>query len=378
MNENAQPPTPPGDGGRHRIEITAAELASPEVEQHVAALREAAAPPLVRAVGDPGPVQSGAWWRGGIAATALAGLVGGLVGFAIAELVLGGDDSTRFFADDVNMSTALWVTLVAIGLAAILSGWEGFESRNTEKVFSAWKVSIPVTAVGGFIGGIIAQEIYSGFVDRALERAFAASSEAEAFAIIESALRIPRALGFLVAGTIVGVALGLATGSKQRAINGAIGGAVGGFAGGLLFGFVSANGAVARAVALGVMGLTVGAAIGLVEQVRKEVWLEIANGGMAGKQFILYHDTTTIGSAPGCHVTLIKDPHVAPHHASIIRGPGGPEIHANDPTAVVLVNGQPIQRAPVTSGDQVQIGATLLQLGLREQAMPTVAGMPPR
>ena len=378
MTAHQPPQVPePDPAPGNRIEITAEELASPEVDERVRQLHEAAAPALIRAVGTPQAASPGAWWRGSVASTALAGLIGGGVGFAFAEVIMGGDGTDRFFVDDPNMSTAMWVTIFAIGLAALLTGWEGIESRNGQKVLQAWKTSIPVTAIGGFVGGIIAQLLYSRFFDRALERAFAARTESEAFAIMESALRVPRALAFLVAGAVVGIALGVASSSKQRAINGAIGGAIGGFTGGLLFGFINASGSVARAVALSVTGVAVGAAIGLVEQVRKEVWLEIVNGGMAGKQFILYHDATTIGSAPGCHVTLIKDPHIAAHHASIVRGPGGAEIHAGDPSAVVLVNGQPVQRAPVASGDQVQIGTTLLRLGLREQAMPTVAGMPP-
>jgi hypothetical protein len=377
---NQHPPngSPSPDPGRPRLEITSEDLAAPEVERHVAALREAAAPPLVRAVGAPAPAAGGAFWRRGLVAMAIAGLLGGLAGFALSELVMGGDDSTRFFADDVNLNTAMWMTLVALGLAALLSGWEGIETRNTQKLLAAWKIGMPVTAVAGFLGGIVAQLFYSSQFDRVFERALGARTDAEAFAIMESGLRIPRAIAFLVAGATVGIALGFASGASQRVINGAIGGAVGGFAGGLLFSFVSTSGGWARAVALSVTGLAVGGAIGLVEQARKEVWLEITNGGMAGKQFILYHETTTIGSAPGCHVTLIKDPYIAPHHVDIVRGPHGPEIRAVDQAAVVLVNGQPTQRAPVRAGDHLQVGTTILQFGLREQAMPTVAGMQPR
>jgi hypothetical protein len=368
----------PGTGPGDRIEITAADLATPEVEQQVRALQEAATPQLIRSVGTPQAPTPGAWWRGSLATSTLAGLLGGLVGFALSEGIMGGDDTERFFVDDVTMNTAMWMTLVALGISALLSGWEGIEARNGQKLLQAWKVGLPVTALGGFVGGVIAQVMFSSAFDRALERAMRASSEREAIEIMESALRVPRAISFLVAGAIVGIALGVASGAKQKTINGAIGGAIGGFLGGFLFSFVTASGALARTVTLCVTGAAIGGAIGLIEQARKEVWLEIVNGGMAGKQFILYHDSTTIGSAPGCHVTLIKDPHIAPHHASIVRGPSGPEIHAADPSVGVLVNGQAVQRAPISSGDQVQVGTTLLRLGLREQATPTIAGMPPR
>ena len=373
-----QPPAggPPADG---RIEITAEELASPEVEQRVQSLREAATPPLIRSVGSPQPEQPTAWWRGGVASKALAGLLGGILGWIPAEVLMSPDRLDGPFADDPAAGTAIWLTLYAIGLAAVLTGWDGIEGRNGPKMLESWKLGIPVTMVGAFIGGFVAQKLYEPFFERAFDRALSDSgSEAEFIEMLNAATRIPRGIGFLVAGAVVGIALGVAVKAKQQAINGAIGGAIGGFAGGILFSFVTVGGGAARAVALTVTGVAVGAAIGLVEQARKEVWLEIVNGGMAGKQFILYHDETSIGTAPGCHVTLIKDPHIAPHHASIVRGPAGPEIRAIDPGAAVLVNGQPVERAPVTDGDQVQVGATLLRLGLREQAMPTVAGGPPR
>jgi hypothetical protein len=378
VNDDSLPVNPESTSERGRIEITHDDLSTPEVEQQVRSLREAANPPLVRPVGAPTPPEASAWWRGGVASMALAGIIGGAVGWALSEGVMGGDNEDRFFSDDPTMGTAVWMTLVALGLAALLTAWDGIEARNGSKVLESWKVGLPVTAIGGFIGGVIGQQIYNPFFDRALERAFTAATEREAMEILESALRVPRAIGFLVAGAVVGIALGVASGSKQRAINGAIGGAIGGFAGGLLFSFVQSSGGMARFVALSVTGVAVGAAIGLVEQVRKEIWLEIVNGGMGGKQFILYHDTTTLGASPGCHVTLIKDPHLVGHHANIVRGRTGPEIHAIDPNAPVLVNGQPVQQAPLVSGDQIQIGTTILRLGLREQATPTVAGMPPR
>jgi hypothetical protein len=114
------------------------------------------------------------------------------------------------------MHTAVWMTLVALGISALLSGWDGIEARNGQKVLQAWKVGLPVTAIGGFVGGVIAQVMFTAFFDRALERAMRASSEREALEIMESALRVPRAISFLVAGAIVGIALGVASGRSRR------------------------------------------------------------------------------------------------------------------------------------------------------------------
>ena len=59
----------------------------------------------------------------------------------------------------------------------------------------------------------------------------------------------------------------------------------------------------------------VGLFVGLVEGWTKTAWLLMQNGPLAGKQFILFRDTTVLGSSPKADVYLFKDDAIEPRHA---------------------------------------------------------------
>lgn len=376
-----RPPDSHGPAIPDRLVISEEDLASSQVDRRVEELRAAGAPQLVKPVGAPPPAPpSGAasWFRTSVGAQLLAGLLGGALGWLLAEIVARPDSLDGPFADDPTMSTIIFVCLFGVGLATVLAGWEGIETRSMQKALPAVGRAIGVVLVGGLVGGFIAQRIIfeplaEDAIREALRQVFNGASVEQVLEDLEAALRIPRAIAFLVVGTAIGVALGAASRTRERAINGALGGAVGGFLGGLLFSFVTTDGSVARLVALVITGGAVGAGIGLVEEARKELWLEIVSGGMAGKQFILYHDTTVIGSAPDCHVTLIKDPDLHGHHATLSRGREGPHLRAAGPDRPFVINGRAATEHRVSDGDQVQLGRTLVRFGMKAEAMPTLA-----
>ena len=171
-------------------------------------------------------------------------------------------------------------------------------------------------------------------------------------------------MAWALVGIAVGAGVGVAYRKRQRIINGIIGGAIGGFIAGYAFDYFT-GGVAARLFGILFTGLAIGLGIGLVEQARRQHWLEIRSGGMAGKQFILYSGTTSIGSAPACDVTLIKDPAIAPHHLTLTAGDHGLSITAA-PGAVVLVNGQPTDGRALSDGDFLTIGSTVL--GYRDKS----------
>lgn len=360
------PATPPAT----KLTISSADLASTSVDERVSQLREAATPQVVRQVGTPTAQSQPNFFRGPVPFQALAGLVGGLVGWVLSEAVMRPDAVDGPFSDNQALWSAVFMTLFAAGLAGVLSAWEGMELRSSEKAIAGLKRTLPVAIGLALVGGFLAQAIWEPLAEGAFARAeLEADSFEEYISMVEGALRIPRALAILAAGAAVGLGLGLASGAKKRAVNGLIGGAVGGFVGGLAFSFV-ATGPAARAVTLTITGVAVAAGIALVEQARKDLWLEIVTGGMAGKQFIIYHDRTLIGSSPHCGVTLIKDPGIAPEHAELLRTPRGTVIRQAGQQPVV-VNGRPVSEHQLADGDQVQVGSTVVRFATKEQAMPT-------
>ena len=96
----------------------------------------------------------------------------------------------------------------------------------------------------------------------------------------------------------------------------------------------------------------------LQEEIRKQAWITIVEGPLTGKEFILFKQATSIGSASHCDIPLFKDSDVAPEHARIEQSGNIFVIVSLAGPAAVLVNGAPATNMPLRSGDLLQIGST--------------------
>ncbi|MEI7889449.1 MAG: FHA domain-containing protein, partial [Actinomycetes bacterium] len=121
---------------------------------------------------------------------------------------------------------------------------------------------------------------------------------------------------------------------------------------------------ILHVVSLSVIGIAIGFATGLVELARRQAWIRIVGGGMTGKEFIVYHEVTNVGSSPKSEVTLLKDPAVAPFHCRIVDQQNQRVLQAFDGCAVTI-NGAPISQQTLRNGDMLQIGGTLIQYAER-------------
>lgn len=363
-----------------KIEITWNDLSGVDVDRRIEEMKAAREIPLSIPVGQAPTASSGAWWRGTAVSLAIAGVVGGCAGWVLEEVLLKPDsESHHWYGDSATVGTVLFMSVIAVALGCVISSWEGVQARSSQKALSASRRALPFLIGGGVIGGWIAEHVYESMLRDAIERAFrdGASSD-EAINTLESAMHASRGIAFAIACAAVGAALGAATRSTKRAVNGAIGGAIGGFIGGFLFDYVAEwldadSGLVPRLVALVVIGGLVGGAIGLIETARRDHWLEIVSGGMAGKQFILYHESTTVGASSGAHVTLIKDPGIAPEHAVLSRSGGGLRAASLTTSTPLLVNGQPISERVLVDGDLLQFGQTVIRYRQKSAADPVRA-----
>jgi hypothetical protein len=369
----------PGD----RLVIKSEELHTSDVDRRVEEMRAATAPQTVRAVGE---APSRSRTRSVALVMLLAGLVGGLLGWGAAELVSQQwrlEESFTLenlrdcrattpeeFEDCVfkpwygfgEVANAIaFLTPLAVVLGMLLVGWDGIQTRSGAKFWRTAGRALPILVGAGALGAWLSAEVFTSMLEDVTS--------------IDD-LHLPRGVAWAIAMCAVGFAVGAASRSAQRILNGAIGGAVGGFVGGFVFDYIrlsDTNAIPNRVVGLVVTGGCVGLAIGLVEHARREHWLEIVSGGMAGKQFILYRDVTTIGSSPTCDITLIKDPGIGAQHATLQTGAGTAELRSFSPSLAIQVNGAPTTERRLSEGDLLQMGTTVLRYRSKAEATPTLA-----
>ena len=266
-----------------------------------------------------------------------------------------------------DAATAAYTGAVGFFFAVVYAGWESILARSWEGV-RRWLVAAGPLGFGlAFVAGFIAEIVYRHFVIQILR-----GLTFEGLVNIDSNIKLylTRALAWGLFGLGMGIAVA-GTKSREKLINGVAGGAVGGALGGLVFHWASFNissGAVGRLVGLLVVGISIGLAIGIVETLRRDAWLHITGGPMAGKEFIVYGNSFTLGSSPKCDLTLIKDPAIAHFHAAIstVEEPGGPARTLDAyQGCLVSLNGAAIARHRLRSGDLIGVGATAIMYSER-------------
>jgi hypothetical protein len=168
-------------------------------------------------------------------------------------------------------------------------------------------------------------------------------------------------------GLFISLAPGLVLQNFKRLAVGLLGGLIGGLAGGLLFDPIHSALSdsiyadhAARLAGIAAIGLISGLATGLIEEAAKTGWLKVTAGLIAGKQFVLYRNPTYIGSSLQCNVYLFNDPQVGKRHAAVHIVPGGFELEDLPLGGKTLVNGEPVQRTRLHNGDKIQIGGSTL------------------
>jgi ubiquitin-protein ligase len=172
-----------------------------------------------------------------------------------------------------------------------------------------------------------------------------------------------RGIGWAVMGIGIGAAVGLIKPNLKRILYCCIGGAVGAFIGGFLFNFIGEvilNDMVSRGVGLLIMGILIGVGVGLLEQFAKQAWLKVIRGEFEGKEYLLFNGTTSIGNNGKNTIVLFKDNLVSPHHCDIILEGGRFFVNDCGSPNGILVNGRRVQKQVLRQGDAISIGNSVL------------------
>ena len=294
---------------------------------------------------------------------ALAGLIGGAIGWLPVEIANHGHSLT-----DPPTSGALIGDFVAMALMAGLIGGLILAAEDNS-VLLDWRSAFPFVslevaapakrrALRGFILCFvlaIPANYYSNVVFGAILRAggWETGNPIPFFYLI-----VARLIGWTLMGMMLGVGVGLSTLSLRNVLKGAAGGWVGGFVGGLLFdplGFISGSGMLSRFVTLSAIGLSIGLFIGLVQELTKAAWLAVEAGRLRGRQYRIEGATATIGRAEENPIGLFGDPGVQARHALIERRGADYSIRNLAVQEGTFVNGNRIETVALHDGDRIRI-----------------------
>ena len=244
----------------------------------------------------------------------------------------------------------LWYILVATCIAIGLSIAESVVSCNWIKTLQNLSIAIVLGAFGAWLVSLFLDKIYN----------FLQGDNPEDFFLRQV---FARAVGWGLFGLFVSITPGILMRSWKKLLLGLLGGLVGGLIGGVLFDVVAEathSAILPRFIGIIGFGTLAGVATAFLENVAKQGWLKIKAGLIAGKQFIIYKNPTTIGSSPKCDVYLFKDTSIAGIHAAI-HLLNGNYVLCSQVGALTYVNNQPVQECTLNNGDMIQIGQTLIQ-----------------
>lgn len=306
--------------------------------------------------------------RGRNLAAATCGIA---LGWAVCEITgLGLWSSTSAFGQDLTVG--IYTGAVGFFFAVVYAGWEQILARNWEGIRRWLRAAGPSGFGLALVSGFVAQIVYRHFVIQIFH-----GLTLEGLLTLDSNIKLylTRALAWGMFGSGMGVAVAGSLTAGKKLVNGVLGGAIGGALGGFAFHWASFNissGAMGRLIGLLVVGIAIGAAIGIVEVLRRDAWLHLTGGPMAGKEFIVYGPSFTLGSSPKCDVTLIKDQTVQPFHAviSTVDQPGR-QVRVIDAYrgGTVLINGTATTRHELRSGDVIGLGASAIAYSERTPAV---------
>ncbi len=284
----------------------------------------------------------------------------------------------------MNKTMQIYYTAV-LGALGGLAGWWLMGSLPT----GAWNVWLAYPLVGlglgACIGGCLAATdgaIVKRSAGRALRDGLAGALTgglaglaglllAEAGFLAIGGGLLGRTLGWMALGGLIGLSDLLVRRRLNRALYGGLGGLVGGLAGGALYelltqAFLARSDRaqiVVGAVGLIVLGACIGALIPLARQVLARGELRVLSGEQAGLVREVT-DTATIGRDDGCDVYL-PDRSLAWRHALVRRSGAGFALEVLPGAEQgALIGGQvvaPGAALPLHGGEQIQLGETRLE-----------------
>jgi pSer/pThr/pTyr-binding forkhead associated (FHA) protein len=297
---------------------------------------------------------------------ALAGLIGGALGWIPVELVSHGHTITQVENTWTQIEGVVSMALFWGLVGGLIVAAQGKTLQITPAVTRRFLIGLIVCFLIGLPAVYYSNVVFTMILSAGGWGANQAGSEIY--------LRVARVIGWVLMGFICGAGVGLASGSikdiggsLRNIVKGAVGGWVGGFVGGVAFDIIGANasGLYARLFGLCALGLAVGLLIGLVQELTKSAWLNVEAGRLRGRSFNIDRGVATVGRAEENVVGLFGDPGVQPRHAVIERQGNNYVLKNLAVQQGVFVNGTRIETAVLNEGDRIKISDYELSFHLK-------------
>jgi pSer/pThr/pTyr-binding forkhead associated (FHA) protein len=291
---------------------------------------------------------------------ALAGLLGGAIGWIPVEIATHGHSITE--------QESTWTAIAGIVSVALVAGMIG------GMILAAEDNSLEITPLAkrrfrlGFIVCLVLALPETYYSDLIFSKVLRAGGWSVNHPGSELYLIAGRLIGWTLMGLMLGVGVGLASLSWRNVFKGALGGLVGGLVGGAGFDFIgsfSQSGLASRLIGFCMIGLAIGFFIGLVHQLTKAAWLAVEAGRLKGRQFRLEGGSVTLGRAEENAVGLFGDPGVQARHAVIFHQTDRYTLKNLAVQAGTLVNGNRIETVQLHDGDRIKISNYELTFHLR-------------
>ncbi len=302
---------------------------------------------------------------------ALAGLVGGAIGWVPVEIATHGHSITEHESH--------WTIVAGIVSVALVAGMIG------GMILAAADNSLEFTPAAkrrfllGFTVCLVLALPETYYSDVIFSKILIAGGWGVGHQGSELYLVTGRLIGWTFMGLMLGIGVGLASLSLPNMIKGGVGGLLGGLVGGAGFdviGSFSRSGLASRLMGFSVIGLAIGFFIGLVHQLTKSAWLAVEAGRLKGRQFRVEGAMVMLGRAEENAVGLFGDPGVQARHAVISRQGDSYMLKNLAVQAGTLVNGNRIETAQLHDGDRVKISSYELTFHLRADQRTAAVGFP--
>ncbi|MCI0682224.1 MAG: FHA domain-containing protein [Gemmataceae bacterium] len=245
--------------------------------------------------------------------------------------------------------------MIATGLGLVDALWI-LPWQRFGQILLRVMIAVVIGAVGGLVGGMIGHVLYD-------------------FLQIDALLMV----GWMIVGLLCGASVGsfdLLAGvihqknqkaGRAKVLKCLIGGAMGGIVGGGLAllcrtGFSGRFILAPTAMGFVALGACIGLLVGLAQVILKEAWVKVESGFRAGREMLLAKDKISVGRAEGSDVALFGDSGVEKLHAHIVLDNGRYYLEDNATPGGTFLNDQRVNgRTPLSSGDRIQIGKSVLR-----------------